>query len=508
MRPPAEVGASLGVKIAQLGTKVREESLARTTPALVKLVAQVADAEGRKRADALTSRLTSWLESHASVSPLPPPVANLLAGVGGAVGFLGQYVIGNAIGFGVGMALSSTLEPWFNDLTQAAWRLNPSQLRSPAELALAVLKGNMTHADAQAEAASWGLEPFRFQTIVDNTGEPLGPAELLSLWRRGLIDDARLERGVRQSRVRNEWLDALKLLAEQPMTADEALTGFLQHQITEDRAKEYYRAGGGRTEEFDDRFNIRGQAPTPTQALELLNRGIIPEAGEGADVVSYAQVFFEGPWKDKYREAFLALREYVVPPRSVVPMVRSGAWDAERGVAELERSGVPEDTARAMLDEASSGKLAPERDLVKSEVLGAYRDGLMRAEEAAGLLSSLGYGPEEADLILALEDHRWERSFRDTAVRRIRSLYVGRKITEEEASSALAGLGAGGKATSKFLAVWDVEREVPTAELTLAQLQAALRRGLLVEAEFRDRLAGKGYSPDEVEILVGITAPA
>src|SRR5437016_1773294 len=72
---------------------------------------------------------------------------------------------------------------------------------SPADAALAVLRGNMSQGQGDKVAAENGLTAEQFQTLVDNTGEPLGLMELLEAHRRGFIDDARLTRGIIQSRV-------------------------------------------------------------------------------------------------------------------------------------------------------------------------------------------------------------------------------------------------------------------------------------------------------------------
>ncbi|MGH7364649.1 MAG: hypothetical protein ACREKA_12955, partial [Candidatus Methylomirabilales bacterium] len=359
----------------------------------------------------------------------------------------------------------------------------------------------MDQGPATAEALSSGVIPERFQVLLDNTGEPIAPGELLTLWRRGKITDARLEQALRQSRVRNEWFPELQELGIQWPSWSEFLDAYLEGQVDEGEARRLFQRAGGDPELFDLLFATRGQAPTPNQALDLLNRGIIGERGRGREAVTYEQAFLEGPWRNKWMDPFLALREYVVPPRSVRPMVASGAWSKDRGIEELAKSGVPEDTARAIIEEATADKLRPERDLAKSEVIAAYRDGLMDAGRTMASLEALGYSTDEADLLIALADHAWEAAYRNAAVNRIRGLYVGAKITEEEAASAIAALGVGGAAGSKYLALWDIERTLPRADLTESQVRAAAKAGIVDQAYYRTWLGDHGYAPDEVEIL-------
>ncbi len=502
-----ELGARLGVKIAQIGSQVRETSLARTTPALVQLASQVADKMASARAEAARLQLVSWLEARGVTVPPDGELSGLLGGIAKAGGWLAQNVVGTAIGFGVGQSLSAVLNPYFTGLVQDAWRSNPVAVLSPSELALAVLRGYLEQPAAAEEAKASGIDAARFQTLVDNTGEPPAPGDLLALWRRGKVSDAELELAVRQSRIRVEWLETVKKMGVQWPTYEAFLQAYLEGQVGEQEARRLYERAGGDPDLFDILFHTQGQAPTPTEALDLLNRGIIPETGTGPDATSYEQAFLEGPWRNKWLEPFRALGVYVVPPRSVVPMVRAGAWSKERGIEELSKSGVPADAAAAMIEEATAGKLAPERDLVKTEIIAAYRDGLMTSSETESSLEGLGYAPDEAALLLAIADHAWESTYRTAAINRIRSLYVGSKITEEEASSAIAGLGAGGAALSKMLALWDIERELPRADLTEAQVRSAWRAGVVDEDYYRKWLGAHGYQPDEVEILVRLYAP-
>jgi hypothetical protein len=504
----ADLGAALGVRIAMIGSRVRETSLARTTPALVQMASQVADAQAAKRAEAVRRELVSWLRSHGVEVPEGGELTGLLGAVGKVGGWLAQNVIGTAIGFGVGQALSAVLNPYFVRLVQDAWRSNPNQVLTPAELAQAVIRGYLDAGTAQDEAAASGIDPQRFGLMLRLAMQPPPLGEALRLWRRGWISEDDLIDVARRQNVTETDLELLRRATTEWPSWGEILDGYLEGQISEADARDLFERAGGDPDLFDFLFRTRGQAPTPPQLLDLLNRGIIPERGTGPDAVSYEQGFLEGPWRNKWLEPFLALREYVIPPRSVVPLLRSGAITRERAIELLAKSGVTREDAEAMTAEAASGKLAPEKDLVKTEVVAAYREGLLRREEAAASLEQLGYEPDEADLILAIADHAWERSYRDAAANRIRTLYVKGSITEDEASAALAQLGITGEALSKRLALWDIERELPRAELTLAQMQTAVRRGIVSEDRFREWLRLKGYDAEEIEILVALTGPA
>lgn len=500
-----DLGAALGVKLAVLMARSREASAAATTPGIVATAGRVADAMAGQRAERARQGLVDWLEGKGVPVPPDGELQGLLGFLTKAGGWLAQNVIGTAIGFGIGQSLSAVLNPYFTDLVQAAWASHPNAVLTPGELAVAVLKGHMEMGPAVAEARQSGIDERRFGVIVDAAGNPPGVEGLLGLWRRGALSDADLERAVRQSNIRTEWTETVKDLGVQWPTWTAFLQAHLQGQATEDEARALYERAGGDPELYELMFNTQGQAPTPTQALDLLNRGIITERGSGPAETSYEQAFLEGPWRNKWLEPFLALRTYVVPPRSVVPMVRSGAWTLERGAQELAKSGVPADVAEAMLTEALNDATAADRDFTKTEVLALFEGQFLERPEAQALLEQIGYHPDQVSMLLDLTETRRLRAFRDRVVATIRAKYVSRKIEELDAVTALDSLGVPNDARDQYLDLWAQERSATTADLTRTDWQRALRGGLVDEEQFREEFARRGYSLFEVDLLVQLT---
>lgn len=500
-----DLGARLGVRLAMLGSKVREESLARTTPALTKQAVQIANTLAAQQADTLATGLVEWLEANASRSPLDPRVAGIIDFVTKGTKWLFQNVLGTAIGFGLGGALTAVLEPYFSDMAQSAWQNNPVRPLSPGELALAVLRGEVDQGEAGLEAAKSGISEPNFDTLIRNTGNPPGPADLLQLWRRGVIDDQRLEQGVRQSRIRNEWLPEIRALGIIPMSPEEALEAFLEGQVDEATARRLYEMTGGDPEQFTIRYNTRGQAPTPAQSIELLNRGIIPERGTGPDATSYEQSFLEGPWRNKWLESFLALREYLPPPRTVVTLVRNGAITKEVATDLLQKQGLRPELAAAYVASATTEKLATDRELTKSDILGLYRIRAINQGEAVDMLGGLGFDQQEATYLVLIEDFRRAARFQESAITRIRNRFINWRISRDEASITLDQLNVPSGQRATLLTEWEAEREATVVRLTAAQVRQAVRRELLTPDEGFARLLEMGYDQRDAEIYLQLT---
>jgi Holliday junction resolvasome RuvABC DNA-binding subunit len=503
----AQAGARLGLAITQMAQRVREGSLARTTPALSQMVARVADQEAGARAEAARVQLLGWLKDHGLPVRPDGELSGLLGAIGRAGGWMLQQTLSTAIGFGIGQAMAAVLEPYFLDMAKVAWATEENRDLAPAELAALAAQGWIPPERLADEARNAGLSPERSALLRRLAEVQMGVAEVLELLRRGVIDEAEADRRLHHAGFGEESRAHLLRLRIVIPSIEEALTGWLEGQIDEAEARRRFLAAGGDPEWFQTAYNIRGEAPTPTQLLDLLNRGIVPERGTGPEALTYEQGFLEGPWRNKWLEPFLALAEYRVPPRSVVPMYRSGAIDEQYALELLTKSGLSATDAEAMLAEASANKLVGERELVKGELLGAYGAGLLDPAATLEALGGLGYEPDEAELLLAIADAQYEKRLRDASATRIGNLYKARRIDEGAAAGALEALGYPGTASAKALAVWDVERELATAELTEAQMRAAWGRGVVDEPAYLTWLGDHGYSDDEARILVETYRP-
>lgn len=438
---------------------------------------------------------------------LPESFRPMLAELRQPSHFATSLLLGIAVGSTVYPVLGAALAPPVQRVANTAWNADPVIPLSPAEVALAMVKHTLGGRDPEHEASLSGVNADRLNTLYENTGEPPGLGELLSLWRRGKIDTARLEHGIRQSRIRDEWTDAVEMLAVAPMTAEEALEGWLEGQLDEATARRYYEMAGGDPDQFHDRYNIRGQAPTPTQALELLNRGVIAERGSGPDSTSYEQAFLEGPWRNKWLAPFLALRRYIPPVRSIVPMLRNGAITESYARELLAANGVQGSDVDAYVHEAQTGRQAAVRELTTAQIVSMYELRMIDRPTATGRLTGIGWVTDDATLLLDQADERRQQRFTNTLVTKVATLYVGWKIDTVEATHDLNAAGVPPEAQADLFRVWDIERASNLHHPTAAQVLGAYRRGAIDAAETKRRLLAMGVVQADLGIVVADAWP-
>lgn len=413
-----------------------------------------------------------------------------------------QIVVWNT----AGSVVNAVLSPYLQAISNQVNAVTPLVPLSPAELAQAVIRNERTEAEAAAEARMSGLSPERFHTLTRLVGQAPGPEALAEALRRTIIDEGTYLRGIRQGNLRDEWADLVKRLSVREPSPVDALEALLEGQLDEGRARALYARFGGAPEHFDWLFDTRGTAPTPTQALELANRGIIPWDGEGPGVTSFRQAFLEGPWRNKWAGPFRALGEYLPPPRTVTAMYKEGSITRERAIELLRKQGLAPDLAVAYVSSGSDQKVEKTKELAQATITTLYRDRIVPRPDALAMLGSLGYDAEEAGWILEVEDVRVAQRFLAAAVGRVRTLYVRRRITRAQASTALGELQVPASGASDLLAIWDWERAAAIPDLTAAQITAAFRVGVFVQPDAQVELEALGYTPHDAWVLLSITA--
>lgn len=376
------------------------------------------------------------------------------------------------------------------------------QLLQPADAALGTLRNTISEGRARDIYEAAGLTKGDFQVLVDNTGEPPPLEELLMLWRRGKIDTDRLNRGIRQSRVRDEWVDIVHELKIQPPTQDEALAALLEGQIPRDEAHRRFVEAGGDPTWFQAAFDSRGSAPSPVEAGEMANRGIIPWNGKGPGATSFEQAFLEGPWRNKWSGPMRRLAEYYPPPRSIPPLIRTNSISKKEAVKLLREQGLRPDLAEAYVRSATAEKIATPIRLASSSIGDLYRDQAIDREQAVKMWGDLGYDKHEAHFLALLSDLQRVQRYTETAISTVHSRYTAHIISRQEAVADLNELKVPHGQRDSLLSMWDLERRAKAKVLTEAQVVKAHKKELISEHSALARLEKMGYPREDAEILL------
>jgi hypothetical protein len=405
--------------------------------------------------------------------------------------------------------LSALISPAVTELAYLEQETLPFYVLSPAELAQLVNRGFTDEATAAGDAAKNGISGDRFRKLVDLAGEAPGPAALTEALRRGIIAEdgatgglPSFTDGIRQGNLRDVWAPLYKALAVELPSWQDALDALLEGQLDRATAEHWYKIAGGDPDAFQWLFDTRGTSPTPDMVGTMANRGIIPWDGTGPAATTFQQAFLEGPWRNKWEPAMRRLMEYHPPPRTVVALLREGSITTAEAQTLLQQQGLTPALAAAYVKGAAKHTTTTTKALTKADIEALYNGHVITAVQAHTMLEKLGFDATEAGLITSQVDLRRTISNTNSAISRIRTLEVGRKISAADAAAALHSLGIDAAEASQLIAVWELERAATFRPLTEAQLVAAWGNGVLTQAEAESELVAIGYTAFDAWVLL------
>lgn len=371
------------------------------------------------------------------------------------------------------------------------------QVLAPADAALAVLRGNMTHAEGVKAAHESGVSPTDFEVLIGNTGEPPGVMDLLFAYRRGFIDEATLKHGILQSRIRNEWIPTILQLRYQPMTTADAIAAAVQNHLSDADAKRIAEQNGLEPSAFDPLLATAGEPLSKVEMLRLHRMGKVTTA-------EVKQALRESRLKNKYIDHALELTVQIPPLFAIRQMLTAGAIDDTEAARLLHEDGYQESVIKAIIKGAKKTKTTKVRTVTEGMLSELYQEQAITAIQFTDHLKTIGYSHAEAEEIKEVDDWRIAKVNRDHAIGRIRAAYTGRKITEQVASAELDALQVPANMRDKLFADWDIEIKSAVKLLTEAQIVAAWHLDLFTNSEAIAKLEHLGYSAADAITLLKI----
>lgn len=446
-----------------------------------------------------------------------PPATTPGAGGGSKAGGLGSLLGANNTAeqfliWGVlAQLLGAALQPAITAITDTLNTAEPINPLSAESAATALARNILTTPDAAAEAANSGINSNRFDTLTALARQPLSLGLAMAGYQRaqgtsGPADAqiADLDTVLNDLGISPQYWAAIKGLAVEIPTVQQVMNAWLQGQIEEAEALTRYLAAGGDPSWFQTSYNAQGEAPTPVQALDMLNRGLIPQEGTGPDSISYHQAFLEGPWRNKWLAPFLGLRYYVPPARTVTALLKEGAITEAQATQYLQAQGLDAELTAIYIAAASHHTTVAQRELTQAQVIDAYESQLITHDEALTDLVALRFTASDAGLLLSLADKKQAVASTKQAVTRIRTLFLNGSDTAVTARNALASLGLQGDQVSNLIATWQLEKATVIRTLTVAEISSAYYYEFFTLATAMAKLQALGYSPADAQVILAI----
>lgn len=375
---------------------------------------------------------------------------------------------------------------------------------SPQDLAAMWNRDIVDDTEGARLAAKSGMDVQDWRRMTLLGGEPPDLTSIIWAWRRGIITEADVDRALVQGPIRKEWIPVIKALQEEPLSPQEAASAVTQGHLTLQAGQAKAALSGVTPEDFATIVSNSGRPPGIDFASEAYNRGLIDDA-------MWERMFLASAIKNEYIPVMRAMRTNQIPAETVRMMYRLGVYPRDAAISTLTGHGYTQVDAAAMIALEDVRKTEGTKDLSASQVVTLYADELITRDMAVDMLRSAGYDDQEAEWRVAMADVDRMRRYVNAVISKVRSAYVNSRIPVNEAIMLLDGAGVSPTQRDSLIDLWDIERDTVSAQLTTAQIQAALRKDFLDSAGAYDRFRGRGYSHADAAILVklaGGEAPA
>lgn len=368
-------------------------------------------------------------------------------------------------------------------------------LLSPADLADMTVRGIKGRDEAAAIASLSGVDGADFDALVADTGEPLGLEQMLEAFRRGFIDQERLQHGIKQSRIRDEWIDVAEQLRYSPMSVADAVNAVVQNHLTMEQGNSIAEQNGLLPGSFQTLYDTAGEPLSRTELEQLYNRGLI-------DLATVEQGLRESRLKNKYVADATQLHVKIPPIFTVQRALTYGGIPHERAIELAVAEGYSHDDAEWLVTAGMAERLNTFKTKVIESVTTAYEDNLMSQDSVTSTITGLGFTPEQADFILRAAEVRRVARAVSSAVSAIKNKYLAHHITANQASGLIDAMGVPAPQRDFLLALWSAESVAYTRQLTEAQVVKAHKLKLIDDNDAIARLGSMGYNEVDADLLL------
>jgi hypothetical protein len=230
---------------------------------------------------------------------------------------------------------------------------------------------------------------------------------------------------------------------------------------------------------------------SPQQVLEMLHRGVVTEK----DVYEYYRVVEVPPW---WREKLMAISFSPYTRVDTRRMYEMGIIDETEVYRNYLDQGYDADKAAGMLRFSMALKHSKDKELSVSEILGAYKLGLLVRSVVISYLTEAGYSTEEAEFKVDYVEYQKKVAEQKERIDLIGSRYKGGYITEPEALDALRELDLTEAVVQEHMGRWKLDYEKTLRRPSKAELDKLVGSGIISPAQYVFELEKLGYRGEHI----------
>jgi hypothetical protein len=356
--------------------------------------------------------------------------------------------------------------------------------------------------DAVGEAGVAGVDRNRLKVLAELSGNPPGLMELLEMWRRNIITERAVERGIREGRLKTKWTPALKLLARLLLPPSVLVNLRLRGWIEADEFHTRMQPHGYNAAQADDWFKSSGRPMAPQQAFDAIARGAPGPFGGTFDFGDFETAIRQSDIRPEWVEPLKKLYYKYPPLFQLRRAVESGGITPARAreIMHIERYE-PDDIDGLIQSWVAAGGTTS-KGLTVSDLANEYEARWLTRTQYIAALRELGYSADNAAAKADAEDARRARAARNRRVELIGQRYVKHALSRDQAVAELTASEVPARVRDSLMPEWDAMRSITPDALTSAQIKKAFAKAQITRAEAVARLLAKGYEEADANIYL------
>lgn len=350
------------------------------------------------------------------------------------------------------------------------------------------------------------------------------PTQAFEMLHRGQISEADLGSLLKAQDFSPTWRAKLQVIAYTPLTRVDIRRMHRLEILSEAEVTEAYRAIGYTQENAErlTRFTLALNVEENALAVEPFRASV-----KGRVVTAFVNAVISGQeasaalqalgYTEAEVNAFLAEAEFVrafeqaEEVRSILKREYvQGLITWESAEAQLAEAGFGSEeitVIRPAWTEAREHRELSEaerqaRDLTKSEVLRAYREAILSADETEAALEALGYDERERAVLRALEDVRQANETANALRDATKAKFLRGMLTRDETSVELTKIGVTAAHRDALIARWEADKIKSGERVPPTTVRDLLKAGLILEDRALTLLSAQGWPPDVTQGII------
>jgi Ca2+-binding EF-hand superfamily protein/PAS domain-containing protein len=249
-----------------------------------------------------------------------------------------------------------------------------------------------------------------------------------------------------------------------------------------------WTAKQGMPDEWARRYwRAHWQLPSPQMGYEMLHRGVI-------DKPTLELLLRIADWPRFWRDKLIAISYNPYTRVDIRRMFQTGVLNRDEVYKAYKDIGYDDEHAAKLTQFTVSLASTNERDLSTSDLITAYKDGIIDRETLKHNLELAGFDANESELQAAKADYDIHKSDRTATLDAWKALYFNGELTIEQLNNLMLGNGMTQTEINRLLPLWRLEYATKAAKLSLSELLNMHSYKIIDNGTLDEELAKLGYN--------------